>query len=574
MRKILFTFLLSLASLAGFSQANTYFHDRIDTTVFVVADTVGNGPNNYKATNLHIDFNVKQYVNGLFVNAFAKKGCTGSATFQLVTKTGTLSQKTIRKWNGAVLATGDIKDSSQIALTYYNGSWRLNEGTAGSAGATGATGPTGATGGTGPTGATGSAGATGATGSTGPTGDAGATGPTGPTGATGATGADGVTTAVSPLSLSSGTITITSPLPLVNGGTNSTLTATSGTILTGNGTAWIPTTNTYPSTTTASSILHATSTNVIGGTSNFLYLPTGEIIVGGTALLSSENFSFQKPQGATTLLSVTNSTNGGAAASAIIASNSSTNATSVGLYSLSASYTTSGLLVANAGALLSNKTAGLNMGTSGATQASIWTNNINRIGVTSGGVVNIAGLTTNGTVYTSGGTGILNSETQTDVSRGGTGADLSATGGTSQVLKQVSAGADITVGQLAKADISDLQTLSSGTFTPTCTGVTNIDATAGVKTWWQQIGIEVFVFGRFTADATTASVSTVLTMSLPVASANFSLTGDASGTLERINSTTTGVVAATVGAQTVTATFTPTVNTNITYWFHYFYTVQ
>jgi len=41
------------------------------------------------------------------------------------------------------------------------------------------------------------------------------------------------------------------------------------------------------------------------------------------------------------------------------------------------------------------------------------------------------------------------------VSAGGTGADLSATGGTSQVLKQTSAGATITVGQLAASDLSN-----------------------------------------------------------------------------------------------------------------------
>lgn len=41
------------------------------------------------------------------------------------------------------------------------------------------------------------------------------------------------------------------------------------------------------------------------------------------------------------------------------------------------------------------------------------------------------------------------------VARGGAGVSLSATGGTHQVLKQVSSGANITVGQLACADLSD-----------------------------------------------------------------------------------------------------------------------
>lgn len=44
---------------------------------------------------------------------------------------------------------------------------------------------------------------------------------------------------------------------------------------------------------------------------------------------------------------------------------------------------------------------------------------------------------------------------QLALARGGTNADLSATGGTSQVLKQVSAGAAITVGTLASSNLSD-----------------------------------------------------------------------------------------------------------------------
>lgn len=49
---------------------------------------------------------------------------------------------------------------------------------------------------------------------------------------------------------------------------------------------------------------------------------------------------------------------------------------------------------------------------------------------------------------------------------GGTNADLSATGGTSRVLKQVTTGAAVTVAQLAAADLSDYAT---GTWTPTLT---------------------------------------------------------------------------------------------------------
>src|ERR1700730_7506601 len=43
----------------------------------------------------------------------------------------------------------------------------------------------------------------------------------------------------------------------------------------------------------------------------------------------------------------------------------------------------------------------------------------------------------------------------TPLNQGGTGADLSATGGAHQVVKQSAAGANLTVGQLAASDLSD-----------------------------------------------------------------------------------------------------------------------
>lgn len=55
-------------------------------------------------------------------------------------------------------------------------------------------------------------------------------------------------------------------------------------------------------------------------------------------------------------------------------------------------------------------------------------------------------ITTSGTLTLAGTLGLTN---------GGTNANLSATGGTSQVLKQVSVGAAITVGQLAASDLSN-----------------------------------------------------------------------------------------------------------------------
>lgn len=55
------------------------------------------------------------------------------------------------------------------------------------------------------------------------------------------------------------------------------------------------------------------------------------------------------------------------------------------------------------------------------------------------------------------------------LARGGTNADLSATGGTSQVLKQTSVGGNVTVGQLASTDLSDASSLATLTGAQTLT---------------------------------------------------------------------------------------------------------
>ena len=66
------------------------------------------------------------------------------------------------------------------------------------------------------------------------------------------------------------------------------------------------------------------------------------------------------------------------------------------------------------------------------------------------------------------------------LARGGTNADLSATGGTSQVLQQASAGAAITVGQLAASDLSDGSDLVVGPASPiTNNAIARFDGTSG-----------------------------------------------------------------------------------------------
>lgn len=112
------------------------------------------------------------------------------------------------------------------------------------------------------------------------------------------------------------------------------------------------------------------------------------------------------------------------------------------------------------------------------------------------------------------------------LSRGGTAANLSATGGTSQVLRQSSAGAAVTVSQLASTDISGL---ASGTYTPTLTNVANLAASTAYQCQYLRVGTVVTVSGKVDVDPTLAATSTQLGISLPIAS-NLGAAEDCAGT--------------------------------------------
>lgn len=70
--------------------------------------------------------------------------------------------------------------------------------------------------------------------------------------------------------------------------------------------------------------------------------------------------------------------------------------------------------------------------------------------------------------------------------------------------------------------------LYSGTYTPTLTNGTNVAASTTYAAQYMRVGSVVTVSGRFDMDPTAASTSTVLSISLPVAS-NFTLTQHAGG---------------------------------------------
>src|SRR3989304_10106925 len=62
------------------------------------------------------------------------------------------------------------------------------------------------------------------------------------------------------------------------------------------------------------------------------------------------------------------------------------------------------------------------------------------------------------------------------------------------------------------------ETFSSGTYTPTLTNGTNVAASTAFECQWMRIGSVVCVRGKFNLDPTSANTTTILGISLPVAS--------------------------------------------------------
>lgn len=76
--------------------------------------------------------------------------------------------------------------------------------------------------------------------------------------------------------------------------------------------------------------------------------------------------------------------------------------------------------------------------------------------------------------------------------------------------------------------ISDLPVLSSGTYTPTLTNVTNLDGSTAFQCQYMRVGSVVTVSGKVSINPTAATTDTVLGISLPIAS-NFGAQEDCGG---------------------------------------------
>ncbi len=141
-----------------------------------------------------------------------------------------------------------------------------------------------------------------------------------------------------------------------------------------------------PNAATANQIVYASATNTYGGTTTFLFNGTSFLVGTATQIGAGNICDFFRNQNGATSVWTTNNTSGTAAfaMNAVTADNGTTNTS---MRSLSAGYTTSGMLVASTGVVLTTCTAGMNLGTFSNTQLSFWTNNTQQWSITSGGIL-------------------------------------------------------------------------------------------------------------------------------------------------------------------------------------------
>lgn len=139
-----------------------------------------------------------------------------------------------------------------------------------------------------------------------------------------------------------------------------------------------------------------------GGSINRALRVTGLLEVSDTEYATPTNETstlafFRKDQNAISAVYIINTSNTASSRASIQLSTSATVATSVFLQATPAAGTTSGIIVASTAILGTDISGGLNIGTTGATQVSIWTNNSQKLGFTSTGNAthtNVSGGTT------------------------------------------------------------------------------------------------------------------------------------------------------------------------------------
>lgn len=113
--------------------------------------------------------------------------------------------------------------------------------------------------------------------------------------------------------------------------------------------------------------------------------------------------------------------------------------------------------------------------------------------------------------------------------------------------------------------------LASGTYTPTITGVTNVDATTAYSCQYMRVGTTVTVSGRVDVDAT-AAAATDARISLPIAS-NFSSTVHCAGTAWGETTAVGAAIIADVSNDTALITYTAPDGSNRAFVFIFTYRI-
>ena len=115
-------------------------------------------------------------------------------------------------------------------------------------------------------------------------------------------------------------------------------------------------------------------------------------------------------------------------------------------------------------------------------------------------------------------------------------------------------------------------TLAAGTYTPTLTNVTNLDASTAYQAQYIRVGATVTVSGKVDVDPTANTTNTELGISLPVAS-NFGADEDCAGVAHAQTADSGGGVSADTANDRAALKFVSVGTANYTLYFHFSYQV-
>jgi len=284
-----------------------------------------------------------------------------------------------------------------------------------------------------------------------------------------------------------------------------------GTILRADGTNWVATTATYPNTITSGYIPYATGTNVIGSSANFQHDGTTVFIGGNSSAINNEILSVQKDQNSATSFYVSNTTSGtDSRANFGLVTNGGKG---FFINAFSSAFTTSGTSIAGTGSVFCDSPSGFNLGTIANTQLALYTNSTERarfnnsgefgIGMTPVNIVDITKSSNAGhrvTIYNAtSGTGAL------------AGFSAKASAGTVINLQMLSAGYT-TYGASVANDASIYTNSSTGLSIMVDAASTNIKFSVGGNTEKMRIS----AVGNVSIGGTATRATTVGTNSLQI----------------------------------------------------------